>query len=196
MDNVILFNAKQTKITEMKMKLHDGNVFPLSEEIGTQTSTAATTMTDAAAITTTKATATSAVVLATGSSFPQESGYCVYNGNNYAVNEKIEDGCETICTCMDKTGRIECEPRCSKMNHTTSEQCVTVADPNDVCCQIELCDVTLNDHESTMTESTNDNTTTAQQNNRNEHSKNSTAASGNDEVYHCVHKERKYKKGI
>lgn len=33
------------------------------------------------------------------------------------------------------------------MNTKTSDKCVTVRDPKDSCCEIELCDVTLDDHE-------------------------------------------------
>lgn len=75
--------------------------------------------------------------------------YCTFKGKKYAFNEKIEDGCESICKCMPSTASVECEPRCPKMNHTTAmhEQCVTVPDPKDLCCHIELCDVTLDDHE-------------------------------------------------
>lgn len=75
--------------------------------------------------------------------------YCIYKGQKYAINEPIEDGCESVCKCMSSSATVECEPRCPKMNHTTAmhEQCVTVPDPKDVCCHIELCDVTLDDHE-------------------------------------------------
>lgn len=64
----------------------------------------------------------------------------------YKPNDRIEEGCDVLCTC-ERTGNISCIPRCPKMNQTTSEQCVKVKDPKDSCCEIELCDVTLNDHE-------------------------------------------------
>lgn len=74
--------------------------------------------------------------------------FCLFKGKKYGINEKIEDGCESICKCVVSPATIECEPRCPKMNHTiTHEQCVTVPDPKDLCCHIELCDVTLDDHE-------------------------------------------------
>lgn len=75
--------------------------------------------------------------------------FCFYKGKKYAINEKIEDGCESICKCMSSSATVECEPRCPKMNHTATshEQCVNVPDPKDLCCHIELCDVTLDDHE-------------------------------------------------
>ncbi|XP_031630800.1 putative epidermal cell surface receptor isoform X2 [Contarinia nasturtii] len=79
----------------------------------------------------------------------QNNDYCMFKGKKYAIHEQIEDGCEQICRCVASTVSVECEPRCPKMNHTTAthDQCVTVPDPKDVCCHIELCDVTLNDHE-------------------------------------------------
>lgn len=75
--------------------------------------------------------------------------YCVYKGRKYAINERIEDGCESICKCMASSASVECEPRCPKHNQTTAtrEQCVSVPDPKDLCCQITLCDVTFDDHE-------------------------------------------------
>lgn len=84
------------------------------------------------------------------SSIVQSSGdFCVFKGKKYAINQRIEDGCENICKCMASTATVDCEPRCPKMNHTTAthEQCVAVTDPKDPCCIIELCDVTLDDHE-------------------------------------------------
>lgn len=61
----------------------------------------------------------------------------------------IEVECESICKCMPGIGLVDCQPRCPKTNHTTAthEQCVSVPDPKDQCCHIELCDVTLDDHE-------------------------------------------------
>lgn len=71
---------------------------------------------------------------------------CLHNGKMYKPNDRIEEGCEVLCMC-EQTGNISCIPRCPKMNQTTSEKCVKVKDPKDVCCEIELCDVTLDDHE-------------------------------------------------
>lgn len=75
--------------------------------------------------------------------------YCHYKGKQYAINERIEESCDTICKCLASSGLVECEPRCPEVNHTTAshEQCVSVPDPKDPCCHIELCDVTLDDHE-------------------------------------------------
>lgn len=114
---------------------------------------------------------------------------CMYNGRKLSPEDRIEIDCDTICKCMGESGKVECEPRCPKMNHTTSEQCVTVPDPKDSCCQIELCDVTLDDHEqssgaivvvppppSMIEKTSKDNSTSVDQK-------------------HCVHENRTYKRG-
>lgn len=89
------------------------------------------------------------VIIKESTSIHNNGDYCVYKGRKYAINERIEDGCESICKCMASSATVECEPRCSKHNHTSasSEQCVSFPDPKDSCCSIELCDVTLDDHE-------------------------------------------------
>lgn len=110
-----------------------------------------------------------------------------------------------MCKCLYGNDTIECEPRCPKMNHTTSEQCVTVPDPKDACCQLELCDVTLDDHEQTsgaivvvppptaMMDTIN-NSTKSMLVEKNEKIKNDGDI--DEGQYHCVHKEKKYRKGM
>ncbi|XP_023303318.2 putative epidermal cell surface receptor isoform X3 [Lucilia cuprina] len=73
---------------------------------------------------------------------------CHYNGGIYKFRERLEIGCEQICHC-DEGGIMNCKPRCPERNHTRLDKCVFVKDPKDVCCQLELCDVTLDDHEQT-----------------------------------------------
>lgn len=74
--------------------------------------------------------------------------YCIYNGRKYAFNDRIEDGCERICKCMASSATVECEARCPQHNQTSAnKKCVSVPDPKDSCCQIELCDVTDDDDE-------------------------------------------------
>lgn len=74
---------------------------------------------------------------------------CIHNDKPLRLNETIDNGsCGDICMCMSN-GKVACRPRCEKMNSTGSEHCVIITDPKDSCCKIELCDVTLFDHEQT-----------------------------------------------
>ncbi|XP_068153803.1 putative epidermal cell surface receptor isoform X2 [Drosophila tropicalis] len=71
---------------------------------------------------------------------------CQYQGETYKFRERLEIGCDEICHC-EEAGKMNCRPRCPEKNHTRADKCVYVKDPKDVCCQLELCDVTLDDHE-------------------------------------------------
>lgn len=146
--------------------------------------------------------------------------FCSFDGRKYAFGEHFEIGCDSVCTCFATSRTVECAPRCPPKNitHAMQEQCVTVPDPNDACCHIEFCDVTLDDHDEigtqTMTTLSNQtskdvtrsstpitttNTPTTQP---------TTTTSGgdfgahagdiddDDEAYDCVHNGKKYKKGI
>jgi hypothetical protein len=73
---------------------------------------------------------------------------CEHKGKFYAIDERIEIGCDEICTCH-KNSEMICMPRCPKMNITQSDRCVTVKDEKDACCEKQLCDVSLDDHEQT-----------------------------------------------
>lgn len=77
---------------------------------------------------------------------PTTSIECKFNGGSYKFRERLEIGCDQICHC-ERDGEMNCRPRCPQRNHTRLEKCVLVKDPKDVCCQMELCDVTLDDHE-------------------------------------------------
>ncbi|XP_017848700.1 putative epidermal cell surface receptor isoform X1 [Drosophila busckii] len=81
-----------------------------------------------------------------GGSTPRPRSDCSYKDNVYKFRERLEIGCEQICHC-DEGGIMNCRPRCPERNHTRADKCVYVKDPKDVCCQLELCDVTLDDHE-------------------------------------------------
>lgn len=70
----------------------------------------------------------------------------MFKGKEYAHHQNITDGCEQTCICLE-SGSVKCLPRCAPVNQTTSEQCVRVRNPKDMCCEILLCDVTLDDHE-------------------------------------------------
>lgn len=78
-----------------------------------------------------------------------EADFCEHENRRLAINQTAnEDDCDKRCVCQS-SGQVMCQPRCQPMMNKTaiSEQCVKVKDPNDLCCEIELCDVTLDDHE-------------------------------------------------
>ncbi|XP_003736861.3 putative epidermal cell surface receptor isoform X3 [Drosophila pseudoobscura] len=77
---------------------------------------------------------------------PKPKNDCHYMGGVYKFRERLEIACDQICHCAEG-GVMDCRPRCPERNHTRADKCVYVKDPKDVCCQLELCDVTLDDHE-------------------------------------------------
>ncbi|KRK03130.1 uncharacterized protein Dyak_GE24910, isoform C [Drosophila yakuba] len=87
---------------------------------------------------------------------PKPRSDCHYMGGIYKFRERLEIGCEQICHCAEE-GVMDCRPRCPERNHTRMDKCVYVKDPKDVCCQLELCDVTLDDHEQQPTPQQNTN---------------------------------------
>lgn len=166
--------------------------------------------------TTTPTTTSTDNVYVKSTTIHSNDNHCVYDGKKYAINEVVEMGCESVCKCVLGMGLVDCEPRCPKSNHTkaTHEQCVSVPDPKDPCCHIELCDVTLDDHEQSaiailpppadfknnINESNDDNGhDKLNKNNR----PNVTATIKGDGVdtdnddpnYDCEHHGKKYKKG-
>ncbi|XP_043654756.1 putative epidermal cell surface receptor isoform X1 [Drosophila teissieri] len=110
------------------------------------------------AATSTNGTGEAAVTLPTtdDEATPKPRTDCHYMGAIYKFRERLEIGCEQICHCAEE-GVMDCRPRCPERNHTRLDKCVYVKDPKDVCCQLELCDVTLDDHEQQPTPQQNTN---------------------------------------
>uniref|UniRef100_A0A8D8RZF6 Epidermal cell surface receptor n=2 Tax=Cacopsylla melanoneura TaxID=428564 RepID=A0A8D8RZF6_9HEMI len=72
---------------------------------------------------------------------------CLYKNELRKTGEEFNDACEAVCTC-EEAGHISCKPRCPpKVSNTTSDRCVAVPDPNDSCCMVVLCDVSIQEHD-------------------------------------------------
>lgn len=148
--------------------------------------------------------------------------FCFYDDRKFAFGEHFEIGCDSVCTCFAASRSVVCEPRCPprKITHAMQEQCVTVPDPNDACCHIEFCDVTLDDHDEIGTQTM---TTLSNQTSKDvtksaaplaptlpttttiaPTAQPTTTTSGgdisahddDDGEYDCVHNGKKYKKGM
>ncbi|KAJ0173765.1 hypothetical protein K1T71_010914 [Dendrolimus kikuchii] len=84
---------------------------------------------------------------------------CRYGNDTHAVGTKWQIGCEQTCVC-EPNSVVTCKPRCKPL--IPSEKCINVQDPNDACCEVQVCDVSQDVHEepaenvtsSTLTSST------------------------------------------
>ncbi|XP_069671926.1 putative epidermal cell surface receptor isoform X2 [Periplaneta americana] len=77
---------------------------------------------------------------------------CTFKNQSYQRGDTIKDGCLAVCTCAE-AGQVLCKPRCPPVNKnsSSSDRCVELPDPNDSCCTVVLCDVTLTDHDVSKT---------------------------------------------
>ncbi|XP_045452953.1 putative epidermal cell surface receptor [Melitaea cinxia] len=69
---------------------------------------------------------------------------CRYANVTYLVGGKWNIGCEQTCTC-EQNSVITCKPRCKRL--PLSDKCINVQDPNDECCEMQICDVSQDVHE-------------------------------------------------
>ncbi|XP_053613388.1 putative epidermal cell surface receptor isoform X1 [Plodia interpunctella] len=84
---------------------------------------------------------------------------CRYGNETHTVGAKWFVGCEQTCIC-EPNSIVTCKPRCNPIR--ASENCINVQDPNDACCEIQVCDVSHDAHEEpeNITSSTTTTTTT------------------------------------
>ncbi|XP_013171003.1 PREDICTED: putative epidermal cell surface receptor isoform X4 [Papilio xuthus] len=69
---------------------------------------------------------------------------CKFKNESYAVGSSWNIGCQQTCVCEEHSV-VSCRPRCNRLQ--TSEKCINVQDPNDDCCEIQVCDVSSDAHE-------------------------------------------------
>ncbi|XP_026489641.2 putative epidermal cell surface receptor isoform X3 [Vanessa tameamea] len=88
----------------------------------------------------------SIIACATGNGDPKLSTLevCRYGNVSYPVGGKWNIGCEQTCTC-EQNSVVTCKPRCKRLPQ--SDKCINVQDPNDECCEMQICDVSQDVHE-------------------------------------------------
>ncbi|XP_072930099.1 putative epidermal cell surface receptor isoform X2 [Epargyreus clarus] len=92
-----------------------------------------------------------------GDNKPTTLEVCRYGNDTYPVGGKWNIGCEQTCTC-EKNSVVTCKPRCTRLPQ--SDKCINVQDPNDECCEVQICDVSQDAHEEPIDNATSSTTTT------------------------------------
>ena len=64
---------------------------------------------------------------------------CVFKGSTYQKEERFFDGCEQQCQCMG-WGDLVCLARCPPTTPGVGEDCYTLPDATDSCCNLTVCD--------------------------------------------------------
>ncbi|CAG4931432.1 unnamed protein product [Parnassius apollo] len=106
----------------------------------------------------------SIIACASGTGEPKSTTIemCRYGNETYPVGAKWHIGCEQTCVC-EGNSIVTCKPRCNPL--PLSEKCINVQDPNDECCEVQVCDVSSDVHEEpeniTMSSSSSSSTTTS-----------------------------------
>ncbi|XP_068618964.1 putative epidermal cell surface receptor isoform X2 [Battus philenor] len=88
----------------------------------------------------------SIIACSTGTADPKsnQGDKCRYGNETYAVGATWNIGCEQTCSC-EGNSIVTCKPRCNRLQ--PSDKCINVQDPNDECCEIQVCDVSSDVHE-------------------------------------------------
>lgn len=82
---------------------------------------------------------------------------CRYGNETHAIGSTWHIGCEQSCTC-EPNSVVTCKPRCKPL--PVSDKCINVQDPNDACCEVQVCDVSHDAHEEPENATTSTTTTT------------------------------------
>ncbi|XP_040573010.1 uncharacterized protein sas isoform X2 [Lepeophtheirus salmonis] len=64
---------------------------------------------------------------------------CIFKNESYRIKERFYDGCDQQCQCMGYGDKV-CLPRCPPTAPAPGQNCVTLSDPSDHCCNITVCD--------------------------------------------------------
>lgn len=68
-------------------------------------------------------------------------GICEKGGLTYENGEKLESGCDSVCTCMN--GKMDCAERCTgsffKKGKRIEDPLCTAKDSDDPCCSVLVC---------------------------------------------------------
>lgn len=82
---------------------------------------------------------------------------CRYENETHTIGSKWNIGCEQTCTC-ETNSVVNCKPRCNPL--PVSDKCINVQDPNDACCEVQVCDVSHDAHEEPENQTSTTSTTT------------------------------------
>lgn len=90
------------------------------------------------------------ILVCTHDTAPVPLEECMYNNKTYQQGDVFNVGCESVCSCGEDL-MVTCKPRCPAMAQNSSDRCVALPDPTDLCCTVVRCDVTLEDHDTSET---------------------------------------------
>ncbi|PZC76691.1 hypothetical protein B5X24_HaOG204322 [Helicoverpa armigera] len=82
---------------------------------------------------------------------------CRYGNDTHPVGSQWNIGCEQTCIC-EPNSIVTCKPRCNPL--PVSDKCINVQDPNDACCEVQVCDVSHDVHEEPENTTTSTTSTT------------------------------------